>query len=124
MQEWRYIVSSDNTRTWQYMVRAYVGFENTSEVVELTPSNFKLEQNYPNPFNPSTKIQFTLEKAGMTKLTIYDILGRELTTLVNEMKDAGTYEITFNATNYASGVYYYKLQIDNMVQTKKMMLLK
>jgi hypothetical protein len=89
MQEWRYIVNSDYTRTWKYMVRAYVGFNNTSEVVELTPSNFKLEQNYPNPFNPSTKIQFTLDKAGITKLTIYDILGRELTTLLNEMKDAG-----------------------------------
>ena len=60
----------------------------------------------------------------MTKLTIYDILGRELTTLLNERKDAGTYEVTFNATNYASGVYYYKLQSDNIVQTKKMMLLK
>jgi hypothetical protein len=121
---WYILISQDGTRTHQYMVRAYVGFDNTSEVIELTPSNFKLEQNYPNPFNPSTKIQFTLEKAGMTKLTIYDILGRELTTLVNERKDAGTYEVTFNATNYASGVYYYKLKSDNIVQTKKMMLLK
>jgi len=103
---------------------AYIGFDNTVEVVELKPLHFKLEQNYPNPFNPSTKIQFTLEKAGMIKLTVYDMLGRELTTLVNEKRDVGSYEVTFNATNYASGIYYYKLQNDNMVQTKKMMLIK
>ena len=111
---------------WLFHMIAYVGFENEPriEVVELLPSYFKLEQNYPNPFNPSTKIQYTLEKVGMTKLTVYDMLGRELSTLVNEKKDAGTYEVTFNATNYASGIYYYKLQSNNIVQTKKMMLLK
>ena len=97
---------------------------NISEVVEPKPSYFKLEQNYPNPFNPSTNIQFTLEKAGMTKLSVYDMLGRELTTLINEKKNAGTYEVTFNAHNYASGIYYYKLQNNNVLQIKKMMLLK
>jgi hypothetical protein len=113
----------ENIVFYTYHIIAYIGFDNSTEVLSITPY-FKLEQNYPNPFNPSTTIQFSLEKAGMTKLTIYDILGRELTTLLNERKDAGTYEVTFNATNYASGIYYYKLQNDNMVQTKKMMLLK
>jgi hypothetical protein len=123
---WFYVTAQGGGTILYHMI-AYVGFgdaEPQIEVVELTPSYFKLEQNYPNPFNPSTKIQYTLEKAGMTKLTVYDMLGRELTTIVNEKKDAGTHEVTFNATNYASGIYYYKLQSDNIVQTKKMMLLK
>jgi hypothetical protein len=121
---WYYLTDGEGGGTVVFHMIAYIGFENTTEVVEVTPTFFKLEQNYPNPFNPSTKIEFTLEKAGMTRLTIYDILGRELSTLINENKDAGRHEVTFNATNYASGVYYYKLENDNIVQTKKMMLIK
>jgi len=87
-------------------------------------SEFKLDQNYPNPFNPSTKISWQSPVSGHQKLKIYDVLGNEVVTLVNEYKSAGSYEIEFNATSLSSGVYFYKLQAGSFVQTKKMILIK
>lgn len=88
------------------------------------PLKFSLEQNYPNPFNPGTSIKFNLEKPGNAKIVIYDMLGREIKTLINKQMTAGEHEVYFNAENYSSGVYYYSLFSGNFVQTKKMILLK
>ena len=88
------------------------------------PKDFSLSQNYPNPFNPSTKIQFDIPKSSFVKLVIYDIIGREVATLVNEELKAGIYETGWNAVNYSSGVYFYKLVTDGFTETKKMILTK
>jgi len=88
------------------------------------PKEFKLIQNYPNPFNPITKIRFDLPKNVNVKLTIYDMLGREVETIVNEHLNAGSYEVTFDGTKYTSGVYYYRLNAGDFVETKKMILVK
>jgi subtilisin family serine protease len=96
-----------------------------------TPNNFILYQNYPNPFNPTTSIKFAISslpdgKAStqLVQLKVYDVLGNEVATLVNEEKSAGIYEVEFNARKFASGVYYYKLQAGDFVQMKKMILMK
>jgi len=93
------------------------------------PTEFSLSQNYPNPFNPSTAIRFTIpsnvkrETSNVT-LKVYDILGREIATLVNEEKSAGSYEVEFDATNLSSGVYFYQLRAGGFVDTKKLILIK
>jgi uncharacterized lipoprotein YddW (UPF0748 family) len=101
-------------------------FEGLSDIQDIlpVPPEFSLQQNYPNPFNPTTNIKFSLEKSGPAKLIVYDIMGREMETLVNENLSSGIHEVTFNASNYSSGVYYYKLQSNNLLQVKKMILIK
>ena len=86
--------------------------------------SFNLAQNYPNPFNPTTKITYSVAQRNHVSLKVYDMLGREVASLVNTTKDAGTYEVNFNASSLASGLYIYKIQAGNFVQSKKMMLLK
>ncbi len=90
------------------------------------PEHFELHQNYPNPFNPSTKIAFDLPKDAKVKLVIYDILGREIKTLIqNEFRAAGKYITEFNGSNLASGVYFYQLSINNeQLAIKKMLMIK
>jgi hypothetical protein len=88
------------------------------------PTSFKLDQNFPNPFNPSTKIRYSIPKASRVTLKIYDILGREVQTLVNEQQAPGQYTVTFNAQNLASGVYFYRISAGNFNEVKKLMLLK
>ncbi|MCU0414615.1 MAG: 5'-nucleotidase C-terminal domain-containing protein [Ignavibacteriaceae bacterium] len=88
------------------------------------PEQFRLEQNYPNPFNPSTKISYQLTVSSDVVLKVYDVLGNEVATLVDEYKPAGIYEIEFNASALTSGVYFYQLNAGDFVQTKKMILLK
>lgn len=93
------------------------------------PKEFKLEQNYPNPFNPSTKIRFDIPVSGQkleydTRLVIYDMLGREILSLVKEPLNPGAYEVEWDASNYPSGIYFYMLQSGNQVDTKKMVLVK
>ncbi len=90
----------------------------------LAPREFKLEQNFPNPFNPSTTIQYQLPAAANVTLKIYDALGSEVATLINEKQDAGYREVKFNANRYASGMYIYRLTADKYVSTKKMLLLR
>jgi hypothetical protein len=85
---------------------------------------FRLEQNYPNPFNPSTVIKFEVLNSQFVTLRVYDVLGREVRTLVNEDLNAGSHETTFNATGLASGVYYYRLQAGNVAETKKLTILR
>jgi Secretion system C-terminal sorting domain len=88
------------------------------------PNSYNLEQNFPNPFNPSTKIKFGLMKPGFTSLKIYDALGREVSNLVNNILPAGAYEIEFNASDYSSGIYYYKIISGEFQDTRKMILTK
>ena len=92
--------------------------------VNNIPDKFSLLQNYPNPFNPSTNIRYDIPKNGFVKLVVFDILGREIETLVNEKQNAGTYEVTFNGSNLSSGIYFYTLSAGDYKETKKLVLLK
>jgi hypothetical protein len=88
------------------------------------PGGFRLHQNYPNPFNPSTSIKFEVPKATHVGLVIYDELGREIAILVNEKLAPGTYEADWDASNFSSGTYFYKLMAGDYAETKKMILIK
>ncbi|HEX2788262.1 MAG TPA: T9SS type A sorting domain-containing protein [Ignavibacteria bacterium] len=88
------------------------------------PSQYHLSQNYPNPFNPITKIQYQIPKSGFVSIKVYDINGKEIVTLVNENHQAGTFEAIFDGSNSASGIYFYRIQAGDFVETKKMMLTK
>ncbi|MBK7629181.1 MAG: T9SS type A sorting domain-containing protein [Ignavibacteriales bacterium] len=106
-------------------------YSNTIEVDLSLLQTFKLEQNYPNPFNPSTKIRYSIPSVSSAKvgslnvtLKVYDVLGNEVATLVNENQSAGNYEINFDAKILSSGIYFYKLQAGNFSQSIKMILLK
>jgi len=90
----------------------------------IVPTEFILEQNYPNPFNPSTSIMYHVARSSNVTLKVYDVLGREVATLVNEQKSPGTYEVKFDGSNLASGMYLYRLQAGNIVISKKMLLMK
>ncbi len=92
--------------------------------VDNTPSSFVLNQNYPNPFNPTTNISFQIEKAGYTTLSIYNVLGQKLVTLLSQELSSGRHSVDFNAAGFTSGVYFYKLESDEFTSTKKMMLMK
>jgi len=94
------------------------------EVDVTAPLTFNLEQNYPNPFNPSTNIRYSVPEAGNITLAVYNVVGEEVAVLANGYTEAGSFDVTFDASNLPSGVYLYKLQSDNSVQTKKMLLLK
>jgi hypothetical protein len=102
--------------TWQ----CPVGGVHTTEI----PNYYSLSQNYPNPFNPSTTIKYTLPVSENVKLSVYDITGREVAVLVNEYKTSGIYEVNFDASKLASGVYFYKIQAGEFTATKKMLLVK
>jgi hypothetical protein len=86
--------------------------------------DFNLFQNYPNPFNPTTTIRYSITKPDLVRIKIYDILGREVKTLVNELKQTGSYEVQFDASGLASGIYLCRIESGSFIQTKKMMLLK
>jgi plastocyanin len=91
---------------------------------ELIAEKFELNQNYPNPFNPSTRINYTIPIASFVNLKVYDIIGNEIAVLVNEEKQAGVYNVKFNAAGLSSGMYLYRLQTESFVETKKMILMK
>ena len=88
------------------------------------PNEYNLAQNYPNPFNPTTSISYSIPKAGHVSLKVYDLLGREVATLVDEEKISGSYQVSFNAANLSSGVYFYRLQSNSFDETRKLILLK
>jgi hypothetical protein len=95
-----------------------------NQISSEIPEQFALSQNYPNPFNPTTNIKFQVPKSGLVKLAVYDLLGKEIQTIVNQQLSPGTYEVDFNGSNLPSGIYYYKLQADEYSETKKMVLIK
>ena len=102
-------------------INMLTGNQNISNII---PKEFSLEQNYPNPFNPVTKIQYSIAKTSLAKLKIFDILGREVMVLVNEVLTPGVYIADFNASHLASGIYYYRLEAGDFVNVKKMVLVK
>jgi len=87
-------------------------------------TQYSLSQNYPNPFNPSTTISYSLPQSGWVQLKVYDLLGREVSSLVNEEQSLGNYKVEFNANNFTSGIYFYKLQSGSFTETKKLILLR
>ena len=96
----------------------------TDEGDSELPVEYSLSQNYPNPFNPGTNIKYDLPFGGLVTLKIYDILGKEVYTLINEYKDAGRYITGFNGSDMSSGIYYYTIRAGGFTQTKRMILLK
>ncbi|MCB0726386.1 MAG: T9SS type A sorting domain-containing protein [Ignavibacteriae bacterium] len=99
----------------------YIGINQISSVV---PEKFELRQNYPNPFNPVTNLEFGISELGLVSLKVYDVMGREVVTLINEIKEPGYYRVKFNAANLSSGVYYYKMTAGDFVAVKKLVVLK
>jgi hypothetical protein len=116
-----YVADYGNSRVLQFNAGSQT---KTSEVQVGTPMSFILFQNYPNPFSPTTTIAYSMAQAAQVALKVYDVLRREVATLVNEHKASGSYTVSFEAGRYSSGIYFYKLQSGNFVQTKKMMLVK
>jgi hypothetical protein len=98
----------------------FTGIVNNSEI----PREYNLSQNYPNPFNPVTQITFDLPKKGFVSLKVYDIRGSEVQTIYNRTLDAGKYVETFDALNLPSGIYFYKIVTEGLIETKKMILVK
>jgi len=139
IRSYSYTDAGLSSGTYLYRIKQidYDGSYEYSNVVEVNvgvPEKFSLEQNYPNPFNPTTKIKFTIQqtdnpllggaRGGFVTLKVYDILGTEITTLINEEKPAGNYEVEFDARGLSSGTYFYKLITGNFVSVKKMLLMK
>lgn len=104
--------------------REFGTFVSVPEPASGFPLQYSLLQNYPNPFNPSTTINYELPHASQVSLTVYDMLGREVSVLVNERREAGVHEVKFDGSGLASGVYFYRIQAGSFVQTKKLLLLK
>ncbi|MBL7127652.1 MAG: T9SS type A sorting domain-containing protein [Ignavibacteria bacterium] len=95
-----------------------------NKIENIIPKIFSLSQNYPNPFNPTTTIRYDIKTKGNIELKVFDLLGREITMLVNESQTPGTYEIVFDAASLPSGVYFYQLKAGDFVETKKMVVVK
>jgi hypothetical protein len=112
------LIPSGLTFTWTPPPLGIIGNNNQF------PNEYRLYQNYPNPFNPRTKIIFQIAKLADVKIVVFDIRGREVETLVNEQKQPGIYEVDWNAANYPSGVYFYRLETESFKQTQKMILNK
>ena len=105
---------------WGFHTRT-TGVQNVSSNV---PSVYKLYNNYPNPFNPATKIKFDLPKNSYVKINVFDVTGRMINEIVNQNLSAGSYETEFNGSNLSSGIYYYRIEAGDFVETKKMILVK
>lgn len=121
-----YVPGNDNIGTYYFDDLRIASFDPVSVEMEddFIPAVYKLEQNYPNPFNPSTLIKFSIPEASHVKVTISDILGKEISTLVNDQFSAGNYSVNFDAGKLSSGVYIYTLMTDKFKQSKKMLLMK
>jgi hypothetical protein len=126
-----YNFTDENVVVGEYSYRLkqmdYDGTTEYSNIVEVEitqPIEYSLSQNYPNPFNPSTTIAYSILKDGLVTLKVYDVLGEEVATLINEVQSAGTRNITFTASELSSGVYYYQLVSGEFISTKKLILMK
>jgi len=152
VEKWRLVMGAQNsisnagyaikqTNDTGYIIVGYSEYPNYPQsdkyyVIKLFPENinsvttnnlsvnFIINQNYPNPFNPSTTIKYQISNLSFVTIKVYDVLGNELETLISEEKPAGTYEVIFDASNYSSGVYFYRLQAGDFVEIKKMVLMK
>lgn len=123
---WFYLTDGSGNR-YKYLIHAYLGVltsVNDNELLSNIPNSYSLSQNYPNPFNPVTTIQYALPETGQVNLVVYDINGREVMQLVNEKKPAGYHSVNFNASQFTSGLYFYRLKSNNFQQIKKMMIIK
>lgn len=130
-EQQNYFYADKNLSNGKYFYRLkqidFDGSFNLSDELEVnitSPYHFSLEQNYPNPFNPSTKIKYAIGNRQFATLKVFDILGNEVATLVNEVKEPGVYEINFDASNVSNGVYFYKLQTGNFSDVKKLVVIK
>jgi hypothetical protein len=117
----RALSQAEITATWNQNLGVVTGVTPVSNEV---PENYKLSQNYPNPFNSMCNVQFSMCNAGNVKLVVYNVLGREVQTLINERLNGGTYEKLFDASMLPSGVYFYRLEVNGFTDTKKMSLIK
>jgi hypothetical protein len=125
--QWNVAASDGNLSTVSATWNFYASFPTSIEdetIVSIIPKEYSLSQNYPNPFNPSTRISWQSPVGSHQTLKIYDMLGNEVATLVDEYKEAGSYEVTFKAGDLASGIYLYRLQAGSFFETKKMILLR
>ncbi|MBS4033955.1 MAG: T9SS type A sorting domain-containing protein [Ignavibacterium sp.] len=111
-----------NTIRYQRVQGSGLDKKSTGEMVQNL--EYKLEQNYPNPFNPSTVIKYSVKESGLVELEILNILGERVKTLVNDIQPEGSYEIEFNARVLASGIYLYRLKVNDYLAVKKMILMK
>ncbi|MDP1879373.1 MAG: T9SS type A sorting domain-containing protein [Parachlamydiaceae bacterium] len=124
-----WITDLDNNRVMRFDVSTLTDIKNKN-VNQNIPTSFSLAQNYPNPFNPSTVISYKLSENSYVTLKVYDLFGREVATLVNEIKQSGNYKLTFNSLHLErsrempSGVYFYSLRAGNFTETKKMLMIK
>ena len=107
-----------------YAITYLNSINSLNDEINIRPNEIHLFQNYPNPFNPITTIDYQIPKSGFITLKIYDVLGNEIATLIDEKKSKGKHKIMFNGTKLASGIYFYKLTTENFVKTKKMLLVK
>jgi hypothetical protein len=119
-------IFSSKTLFWKDTLILFIHKDPLSidEVDDIKPTAFKLEQNYPNPFNPITKITYQLPMTNDVDLSIYNLLGQKVATLVSEKQQAGFYKVEWDASRFASGVYYYKITAGNFVDVKKMILIR
>src|SRR5262249_5770128 len=113
-----FFMTDETTRPW------FLELSTSAESEQPNPQSFNLSQNYPNPFNPTTAITYQLSAVSQVSLRVFDILGQEVATLVNEQKQPGTYSVAWDASDVSSGVYLYRLQTGNFTETKKLVLLK
>lgn len=116
--------SEQNLKNFTLLSRLSIGELNQDESEKIIPRKYQLSQNYPNPFNPVTTINYDLPKDGLLRLKVYDITGKEILTLVNEFKAAGSYQVQFDGTKFSSGVYFYRIEAGLFVETKRMVLVK
>lgn len=123
---YRYNLAS-SFQNYDYIIENWMFTQPTNvdgEIQELIPVNYELSQNFPNPFNPSTKISYQLPMGNHTVLRVYDMLGNQIATLVDDYNTAGRHEVRFDASGLASGIYFYRLQSGNFIQSQKMLLIK
>ena len=126
----RYVVSAVDNSGWESVKSDFasvIANENSvfsSNFNNINPVSFELKQNYPNPFNPETEITYSIAKSGPVKMTVFDVAGKLVSLLVDDVRQKGVYSIKFNGSNFASGIYFYRLESPGFVKTRKMVLIK
>ena len=119
-----FVFSSESNQTTEKFLLLNSDIPLDAEDENTNISTFYLSQNYPNPFNPDTKINYSAPNISFVTIKVYDVLGNEIATLINEEKKSGNYQVEFNGSNLSSGVYFYRMQAGNFSNTKKLILIK